>query len=133
MGQAKVWQVLYSLSMGQVTPPWRLVLRTERLRFLVPVAQVLVQALKAVQAETLQSMGQAKVLQVLMELKMGQARPRKAAATTVERVRFLVPVAQVAEQAVKADQRETLQSTGQPKVLQVLCSFCMGQATPLKR
>ena len=75
MGQAKVLQVLYSLSMGQVTPPWMAELRTERLRFLVPVAQVLVQALKAVQAVILQSMGQAKVLQVLMVLTMGQAAP----------------------------------------------------------
>jgi hypothetical protein len=133
MGQAKVLQVLYSLSMGQVTPPWRLVLRTERLRFLVPVAQVLVQALKAVHMVTLQSMGQAKVLQVLMDLKMGQARPRKAAATTVERVRFLVPVAQVAEQAVKAVQRETLQSMGQAWVLQVVEEVKVGHPMPPKR
>jgi hypothetical protein len=47
----------------------------ERLRFLVPVAQVLVQALKAVQAVILQSMGQAKVLQVLMVFKIVQAAP----------------------------------------------------------
>jgi len=35
-----------------------------------------------------------------------------------ERVRFLVPEAQVAEQAPKADQRETLQSMGHWKWLQ---------------
>jgi hypothetical protein len=68
-------QVLYSLSMGQVTPPGMAAVRTERLRFLVPVAQVLVQALKAVQAVTLQSMGQAKVLQVVEEVTVGQATP----------------------------------------------------------
>ena len=47
----------------------------ERERFLEPVPQVAVQAVKAVQEVTLQSMGQAKVLQVFREVKTGQATP----------------------------------------------------------
>ena len=42
--------------------------RMERLRRFVPVAQVAVHAVKAVQADTLQSTGQWKVLQVFMNL-----------------------------------------------------------------
>jgi hypothetical protein len=52
---------------------------------------------------------------------------------TVERVRFLVPVAQVAEQAVKADQPETLQSMGQAWVLQVVEEVKVGHPMPPKR
>ena len=99
MGQAKLLQVLYSLSIGQVTPPWRPVVRMERLRRLVPVAQVALHAVKAVQADTRQSIGHAKVLQVLIDLLIGQEAPPNAAGVTTERLRCLVPVAQVAEQA----------------------------------
>jgi len=102
----------------------------ERARFLEPVPQVAVQAVKAVQEVTLQSMGQAKVLQVFKEAKAGQATPPWAAATTTERERFLVPVAQVAEQALKADQPETLQSMAQAKELQVWVERLMPQPAP---
>ena len=75
MGQANVLQVLYSLSMGQVTPPWRLVVVMERPRFLLPVLQVAEQAVKAVQEERRQSTGQWKVWQVFMNLVIGQVIP----------------------------------------------------------
>jgi hypothetical protein len=84
----------------------------ERLRRFVPVAQVALQEVKGVQADTRQSMGQKKVLQVLMLLLSGQAAPPKAAVVMVERERFLVPEPQVAEHALKSDQLETLQSIG---------------------
>merc|ERR1719161_2257754 len=119
-GQAKVLQVLYSLVRGQPTPPWALVVRTERLRRLVPVAQVAEQLVKAVQADTLQSTGQAKVLQALELPRAGQATPPCWAAVSTDRLRDLVPVAQDLEQPPKADQLETLQSIGQVKVLQVV-------------
>ena len=47
----------------------------ERLRRFVPVPQVAVHAVKAVQADTLQSTGQWKVLQVFMNLVTGQVTP----------------------------------------------------------
>ena len=49
--------------------------RMERLRRFVPVAQVAVHAVKGVQADTRQSMGQWKVLQVFMNLVAGQVTP----------------------------------------------------------
>jgi hypothetical protein len=102
----------------------------ERARFFEPEPQVAVQALKAVQAVTLQSMGQAKVLQVLMLVATGQAMPPWAFVFNTERERFLVPEPQVAEQAEKADQLENLQSMGQAKVLQDLMLAATGQAMP---
>jgi len=102
----------------------------ERARFLEPVPQVAEQAVKAVQEVTLQSMGQAKVLQVFTLEVLGQATPPWAAAFTTERERFLVPVAQVAEQALKADQEDTLQSMGQAKVLQATAMLKAGQTAP---
>jgi hypothetical protein len=116
--------------MGQVTPPWRLVVRMERLRFLEPVPQVAAQAVKEVQAETRQSTGQWKVWQVLMNLVMGQVIPPWRCMLTMERLRLLVPEPQVAEHAVKAVQAVTLQSMGQPKVLQLRELDKVGQRTP---
>jgi hypothetical protein len=129
MGQAKVLQVFTEVRTGQEEPPSAAELITERERFLVPEAQVAEQALKAVQEETLQSMGQAKVLHDLMPAMTGQPTPPKRAEVTTERKRFLVPEAQVAEQALKADQRLTLQSMGQGWVLQTRISL-VGQASP---
>jgi hypothetical protein len=85
----------------------------ERLRRLVPVPQVAVHAVKAVQVDTRQSTGQAKVWQVFMNLVMGQVIPPWPFMLMMERVRCLVPEPQVAEQAVNAVQLETLQSMGQ--------------------
>ena len=130
MGQANELQVLYSLSMGQVTPPWRLVVRMERARFLLPLPHVAVQAVKAFQEETLQSTGQWNVLQVLMEDMPGHAIPPCIGMLVMERLRFLVPLPQVEEQAVKEVQRVHLQSMGQPKVLQVREFDRVGQVRP---
>ena len=47
----------------------------ERLRRFVPVPQVAVHAVKAVHADTRQSIGQAKVWQVFMNLVTGQVTP----------------------------------------------------------
>ena len=132
MGQAKVWQVLYSLSMGQLRPPLALVVRMERLRFLVPVAQVAEQALKAVQAVKRQSMGQAKVLQVLMDdlSALVQGFPPYASVVMIERLRFLVPEAQVAEQVENRLQLDNTQSMGQGWLLHVVLERNPGQPTP---
>ena len=102
----------------------------ERLRRLVPVLHVAEHAVNAVQADTRQSIGQWKVLQVLMDLLSGQAAPPNAAGVTVERVRFLVPEAHVAEHGVKADQPETLQSTGHWKWLHDAKCRSLPHATP---
>ena len=61
---------------------------------------------------------------------MGQTRPPFLVVVMMERVVEWVPVAQVAEQAVYLAQLETLQSTGQPKVLQDLVFLRATQATP---
>ena len=104
--------------------------RMERLRRFVPVPQVAVHAVKAVQADTRQSIGQWKVLQVLIDLVVGQEAPPKAPGVTTERLRCLVPVAQVAEHGVKADQLDTLQSTAHWKLLQVADALKDGQPWP---
>jgi hypothetical protein len=66
-------------------------------------------------------MGQAKVLQVFTPVMDGQGtHPWPFPGVMMERVRFLVPEAHVAEQVVKAFQLVHTQSTQQSKVLQ----FC---------
>ena len=112
-GQAKVLQVVVWRSDGQAAPPCWTALMTDLVRNLVPVPQVLEQAPKADQPESLQSMGQAKVLQLGCSRRWGQATPPKAVEVMTERVLVLVPVPQVLVQADQADQAETLQSTGQ--------------------
>ena len=106
-------------------------LMIERVRCLVPEPQVAEHAVNAVQLETRQSIGQANLLQVLYSLVRGQDTPPCTLAVSTERLRFLVPVPQVAVQALYLDQAETLQSTGQGKLLQVLYSLSIGQVTPL--
>ena len=71
----------------------------ERVRYLVPVAQVLVHADQEVQPDCLQSMGQPKVLQVVVEVSPTQPRPPKAAGVRTERVLVLEPVPQDLVQA----------------------------------
>ena len=90
--------------------------------YLEPVPQVLEQEEYLVHMETLQSTGQAKVLQVVVWRSDGQEAPPCWTALMTDLVRYLVPVPQVLEQAPKADQPESLQSMGQPKVLQLGCS-----------
>ena len=103
----------------------------ERVRDLVPEPQVAEQAVKAVQLETRQSIGQWNLLQVLYSLVRGQETPPWTLVVSTERLRYLVPVPQVAVQALKPFQAETLQSMGQGKLLQVLYSLSIGQVTPL--
>ena len=102
----------------------------ERLRRFVPVPQVAVHAVKGVQVDTLQSTGQWKVLQVLIEDMAGHAIPPCMGKLIMERERFLVPEPQVAEQAPKAVQKEYLQSIGQAKEWQFSELEREGQVTP---
>ena len=67
----------------------------ERVRNLVPLPQVAEQAVKEVQPVTLQSMGQAKVLQVREFDRVGQVRPPCLTSVTMERALVLPPVPQV--------------------------------------
>jgi len=99
MGQAKVLQVLTLVKVGQVLPLWAAATTTERVRFLEPEAQVAEQEVKADHAETLQSMAQAKVLQVAEAVKEGQPAPPKRATVTMERDLVLEPVPQDLVQA----------------------------------
>jgi hypothetical protein len=96
---------------------------------LEPVPQDLVQAPYLDQPETLQSMGQAYVLQVVVELKPGQPTPPLAVAVTTERVLVLEPVPQDLVQASYLDQPETLQSMGQACMLHTRDSL-VGHASP---
>jgi hypothetical protein len=67
---------------------------TERVRNFVPVPQVAVHALYADQPDCLQSTAQAKVLQVVEEVKVGQPRPPRLVEVTMERVLVFMPVPQ---------------------------------------
>jgi hypothetical protein len=102
------------------------------LRVLVclPEPQVLVQAAQADQPDTLQSTGQAAVLQLRLWSRDRQSTPPKAGLTSTLRRRAWVPEAQDLEQAAHAPHTETTQSMGQLWVLQVLESPRLGQATP---
>jgi hypothetical protein len=100
MGQACVLQVLEAEGVGQVTPPLAAEVTTERVLVWEPVPQDLVHAPYLDQPETLQSMGQAYVLQVVVELKPGQPTPPRVAAVRSERVLVLEPVPQDLVQAL---------------------------------
>ena len=117
MGQATVLQALVSERARQAFPPNAAAILTLRSRVWAPVPQVLVQAPKAPQAETTQSMGQAWVLQSVSSVRVGQALPPLATAVVTTLNRFLVPAPQLTEQTLQADQAETTQSTGQAWVL----------------
>jgi len=77
----------------------------------------------------LQSTGQAKVLQLLDQLKEEQALPPLAVAVTMERTLVLEPVPQDLVQVPNLDHPDTTQSTGQAWVLQTRSSN-EGQASP---
>jgi hypothetical protein len=98
-------------------------LTTERVLYLEPVPQVLEQEEYLVHMETLQSTGQAKVLQVVVWRSDGQSAPPCWTALMTDLVRNLVPEPQDLEQAENLDQPESLQSMGQAKVLQLGCSL----------
>ena len=114
----------------QERPPWAAEVTTERLRVCTPPPQFSEQVPQAVQPETLQSTGQAKALQVLYSLSIGQVAPPCTAVVRMERLRRLVPVPHVAVHAVKAVQADTRQSIGHAKVLQVFMNLVTGQVTP---
>jgi hypothetical protein len=78
----------------------------------------------------LQSTGQAKVLQLLDQLKEEQALPPLAVAVTMERTLVLEPVPQDLVQVPNLDHPDTTQSTGQAWVLQVWTSDNTGQSLP---
>jgi predicted phage gp36 major capsid-like protein len=99
-----------------------------------PVPQVLVQEPYLDHPETLQSMGQAKRLQVVDEERIGQTMPPWATSVIMERDLVLEPaVPQEAEQAPYLDQPETLQSTGQATELHDFIEDKGGHVTPPKR
>jgi hypothetical protein len=95
----KVLQVVDAVKVGHTTPPKATWVVTERDLVLDPVPHVLVQRPYLDQPETLQSIGQAKVLQFLFSAVDGQFTPPYAALVRTERVRRFVPVPQVFEHA----------------------------------
>ena len=96
---------------------------TERVLEWTPPPHFSVQWFQSDQPEMVQSTGQAKVLQVGVWRSGRRATaPPCWTALMTDLERYLVPVVQVLEQAEQADQPESLQSMGQPKVLQLGCS-----------
>jgi hypothetical protein len=93
-GQAKVLQEENCTLCVQRLPPYAAAMTTELERFLEPVPQEAEQGVQAEKPESLQLIGQAKVLQVVVEVKVGQPAPPKRAAVTTERVLVLEPVPQ---------------------------------------
>jgi hypothetical protein len=86
----------------------------------MPPPQRSVQALWPDQLETLQSMGQARRLQVRVWRSEVHAAPPWVSLVTTDLERNMVPVPQVLEQVLKEDQPESLQSMGHPNLLQAL-------------
>jgi hypothetical protein len=72
---------------------------TDLERVWTPPPQISEQVDQAVQPEILQSMGQAKELQVAEDERVGQERPPWAVAVTMERALVLEPVPQDLEHA----------------------------------
>ena len=109
MGQPKVLQVAVEESVAQTTPPCCTSVRMERDLVLVPVPQDLVQAPYLDQPEILQSMGHSKMLQVVVDLEVGQAIPPFLVAVRTERDLVLRPeTPQDLVQELYLDQPETL-------------------------
>jgi hypothetical protein len=101
MGQAKVLQVFTPVVEGQGTHPWPLIgVIMERVRILVPEAQVAEQVVNAFQLVHTQSTQQAQVLQFCTTVRvLDEAIPPYMAAVMTERDLVLVPVPQVLVQA----------------------------------
>jgi hypothetical protein len=131
MGQAKRLHATVLRVVGQATPPYWALVMTERTLVLRPeLPQVLVHPAKPVQAETLQSMGQAWRLQVRVWRSEVQEAPPWATLVTTDLVRNMVPVPQDLVQLLKVDQLESLQSMGQANLLQATVWTTVGHATP---
>ena len=102
----------------------------ERVRCLVPEPQVAEQAVKAVQLETRQSIGQANEWQFSELDRMPQGRPPCFTSVMMERDLVLEPVPQVLVHAPYADQAERTQLLAHPKVLQAVEEVAEGQDAP---
>jgi hypothetical protein len=89
MGQAWRLQVRVWRSEVQEAPPWATLVTTDLERYMVPVPQDLEQLLKPDQLESLQSMGQANLLQVVMAERVGQSLPPYFWSTLTVRVRVV--------------------------------------------
>jgi hypothetical protein len=96
---------------------------TDLARVCTPPPQISVQPVQADQGEVLQSIGQAKVLQAALALRAVQATPPWRASVMMDLEWVLEPPAQDAVHAVHLFQLESLQSTGQPKVLQLITTL----------
>ena len=101
-----------------------------RVRCLVPMPQVMEQALYGDQALTTQSTAQCSTLQATVSERLGTGAPPCWESTITERVRVLVPPPQVIEHALKADQPETTGLTGHGCVLHWASSCRSGQGVP---
>jgi hypothetical protein len=99
-------------------------------RPLEPVPQDSVHAEKADQAETIQSMGQAWMLQRCSSEVWAQTTPPLIAEVVTERVRVWEPEPQEREHADQLVKPDTTQSTGQVWALQTRCSSRVGHVSP---
>ena len=131
MGQCPTLHAIFlEKADSQAAPPKTGWTKTDREADLVPSPHVFVQEPQALHSDNSQSTGQEMTLQLADSVNAAHATPPKAAATSTERRRSLVPLPQVLEQASHAPQAETTQSIGQATVLQDFCSVRAGQATP---
>jgi hypothetical protein len=93
---------------------------TDLERVCTPPPQSSEQADQVFQPDTTQSTGHENVLQRDEDLSFSQRTPPLAAEMTTDRVLVFEPPPQVAVQELKEDHSETLQSTGQAKLLQTI-------------
>jgi len=98
---------------GQEAPPLAFTCTILRVCERTPPPQDMEQADQAPQADTAQSIGQARVLHACSSRKDGQPLPPKAAATLTERDEVCTPPPQGREHVDQADHEPTTQSTGQ--------------------
>jgi hypothetical protein len=130
IGQAWRLQVRVWRSVVHLAPPWATLVTTDLVRYMVPVPQDLVQLLKVDQLESLQSMGQANLLQVVVEERVGQSLPPYFWSVETTRVLIFMPlVPQVAEQEAYPVHAVTTQSMGQGCLLQTR-SISVGHSSP---
>jgi len=128
-GHETALQLALLMRLGHLRPPIRAAVTIDLVEVLRPPLHVLEHAPKRDQLDILQSMGQAKVLQVFIDVSIPHSLPPRGA-TTIDLVLFLVPLAQVAEQAENLDQLDRTQSTGQAKVLHAADALSVAQITP---
>jgi hypothetical protein len=125
--QGWVLQFCSADTAGQATPPWAAAVTTDLVRCCTPPPQISVQPVQADQPDVLQSTGQAKVLQAALARRAVQATPPWRASVMMDLEWVLEPPAQDAVHAVQLFQLESLQSTGQPKVLQLMTTFVFSE------